>query len=55
MGAIDHLAIVTLGADDAREGLLLSDRSALESERGGLAVFSDAAERCSAFATATTA
>jgi GNAT superfamily N-acetyltransferase len=24
MGAIDHLAIVTLGADDAREGLLLS-------------------------------
>jgi GNAT superfamily N-acetyltransferase len=24
MGAIDHLAIVTLGADDARDGLLLS-------------------------------
>src|SRR3954454_22068451 len=24
MGAIEHLAIVTLGADDAREGLLLS-------------------------------
>jgi GNAT superfamily N-acetyltransferase len=27
MGAIDHLAIVTLGADDAREGLLLSEEA----------------------------
>jgi GNAT superfamily N-acetyltransferase len=27
MAAIDHLAIVTLGADDAREGLLLSEEA----------------------------
>ncbi|MEA2822946.1 MAG: hypothetical protein QOJ86_4950 [Bradyrhizobium sp.] len=27
MGAIDHLAIITLGADDAREGLLLSEEA----------------------------
>ncbi len=27
MGAIDHLAIVTLGADDARDGLLLSEEA----------------------------
>jgi GNAT superfamily N-acetyltransferase len=27
MGDIDHLAIVTLGADDAREGLLLSEEA----------------------------
>jgi GNAT superfamily N-acetyltransferase len=27
MGAIDHLAIVTLGADNAREGLLLSEEA----------------------------
>jgi GNAT superfamily N-acetyltransferase len=27
MGAIDHLAIETLGADDAREGLLLSEEA----------------------------
>ena len=54
MGAIDHLAIGTLGADDARAGLALSG-SALESERGRLAIFSHARERCSAFATATAA
>ena len=39
MGAIDHLAIVTLGADDARAGFAIRG-SALESERGRLAIFS---------------
>ena len=41
MGAIDHLAIELLGADDARAGVGAVRRSALESERSGLAVFPD--------------
>ena len=45
MADTEHIAIVELGVDDAPAGLVLSTRSALEPERGRLAIFPDQGNR----------